>query len=684
MNCVGKTIFSVIAACLMLMATTPQSASAGTLSEGRYEGFLKLPSLGMKIPMTLDLAKSTSSDGSGTQFDVWTKLSFGGFRSHEYMTHHYVVKSQDTANGQLDLSVHNGVRDIQWNLRASDDVEVITGGFASNRENVRDGLVELHLRCAGDATKECLPSKSATIFPETPIYPMLTGTYSCPKCSMFTGIQLEISRSEKNLEPYTWPVEGGEVIFNINYEVRGRLFGPLLEGIDEILESDMPTDGVKASITSNTSLEYSVFSGQLHFPRTYMKTCSIKPNGLNCTTGFYPADAGEASFRQKLLHQSIPENHLPIAANKNSEEKNISPSSLSADVNGGTWQGMIHLETRDVTMPLTIEVVLDNQSTQKTLAIGNQPIAFIPKLHYVTVDPTKPLPHFFQFNLLPIQLPEQGSVFASGQRGEAIKLVTWTKESMSGILFGADQGRIGTFELKRAHPGDKPVAYKSEAPLTYLSEAERDPKDPSRFYQTTLELDWSNGWSGQVPMPMLFGRLVTHFERIMTSIPTNVLQDAFLRSMRFDPFTGVFGTDVGSDSTDDSSILGLLDQDQVVIARSSNVFGINPQSRAHKMTVLKPGRPYVQPQLPNFNELPRHCIHIFMPHNAILYVNGQRMGDNRLVHRRFAWPKAWKGEALTYKLKAEFLNGKSYETSVTVTRDLVNQRPVVINFYSNQ
>jgi hypothetical protein len=242
---------------------------------------------------------------------------------------------------------------------------------------------------------------------------------------------------------------------------------------------------------------------------------------------------------------------------------------------------------------------------------------------------------------------------------------------------------VGTFELHRQRSEEDRIEFTSIAPRHYLSVPEYDASDRSRFLQLSFELDWTNGWAGKTPIPMLFGRMIFMYEGLPSGIPTNVLEESIMRTVRYDPFTGVFAADIG-DTGRELVLMGVFENNIISMTRSANLWGVSPEDRSHHLITMTSGAPYTQPKLPDFATLPRDRVHIFMPHHAILKINGKRLADNRLVHRQFAWPKAWKGEPLTYTFEAIFRNGKTYSQKITLTRQDANSQPVIVNFYAMQ
>lgn len=663
-----------------LLVWGAEAYAGDLLKAGRYAGFLKLPDAGMKIPAVLDTVYLPGLHGQKPKLAAYLKLSFGGFRSHEYLTHFYLVPDYDWAANEmiLDAVATGFAKDLTVNARIEENGNLLVGKLRTARGVVRNGEIEMlylspsHLAWE-EQTQTFQNPKVYEIFKDVPIMPLLTGSYQSKHPTLHT-LQLEMTR-QSGVISFGWlPMDG--------YVIRGRILG------QSEIEPKI-TDAVLHSLNKFEDVEYNPFRAQVNFPQVGVQLglgmCKRTVEGFTCGACQFKAIPEEKDFLGGILSNHCGFKIHPFPSEV-SQGITITPSLPSAVLIESDYRGEIHLEERDVRRPFSIGINVTGPPVPNDPTIGKRDITFLPAIHLQPMEAGAQSVRTLPINLSLFQLEDKSaSRVIIGPTGDALEIIQWTEKSIFGIFYAAGYGRVGTFRVYNEGfevPSEK---MSFAVPGTYLSKAESLPNGSDvKWMQTKLDLEWVTSASPLSPTPYNVGGVITQLWDVRSAWDgrNNFAMDQ-LGNLRFDAYTGIAGADfISGQST--VSLFMKIDQDEVGLVMSSDGFLNQPKTPYHQLQRLRRDEKYATPSLPEKKSLQKGMLHVFIPFDAVLYINDQRMTSNEnIVHRVFALPKSIAREG-NYRLRAQLKTGRSLTQKVKLAPGTLETEVFVTDFFALQ
>lgn len=671
---------------LSWLGEVSQAAAHPGPRRGRYAGYTYFKNTGFKIPTTLDTVHIPAAHGQKAKMAAYLKMSFGGFRSHEYITHYYMIPDYDwNANVMiLDAVATSLARDITVNTVIDEDGEHIKGVASSQRGGVDDGEIELYYLSptyiAGDSGPRAYKNdKVYGIFPDVPVYPLLTGSYSGEQ-SRFRTLQFEMTREAPLTGLSLLPLEG--------YIIRGRVLGEVSD-----LAQSLKGDAVIYPITSWEDIQYNPFRAQINFPRIpLLGLCRRVPEGIKCESALFKTVAEDKSFTDMLANNDCSFEMVPFPPSAE-DGIAVSTDTLTKDLSGSEYRGYIHMEDRSVRRPFSINVNVTGAPVPDDLTIAHRDITFRPRTHVQSADPNLQWSRFYPIDVAPIRLTGTADpIVMNGPTGDTLKIVRWTNNSLLGIYYSAQFARVGTFRVYRNELDAIPIDIQYAVPGSFLSPAKfftkasdlwKPGKPRLGWSQWQVDLEWITNANPFAPTPHTVGGMISvHWDEVPGG--RNELERGPIRSSRFDPFVGILGGDTVSERNLRFSYFMKLEPDEVKFAISRDS-ALLPSKATHEIITLRRDEKYERPNFPAPSELPKGGVYFFMPYDALLIINGQRMHRTEILnHRGFKIPAQLPAGGAEYVFEAQFMTGRKIAKRIRITPEMRNGPAVIVDFYKLQ
>lgn len=491
------------------------SVSLAGPRSGYYLGFVKIEGRTDKLGISIEFERRLAKDGT-TQLLAFLKLKLGGFYTHEYVSHFYVVNDYrwEAADFVLDGESSGGGTDLTfWQGLILDNGERITGRIRSSHGGIVRGTAELVW--IPDPTQF---SKLDKIFPELPMVKPITGEY-VGQCGPAASLQLEAMKMTDSRNDTLNTLAG--------FKISGRVGGT-------------PGDPGRMNLTNIQDVTYNIYSGLLNLPYRGLK-CKIRGSEITCNDGCQFTRRQEA---EQPLDSLLVDYKCRKTKRQHHYEEIAAAPKLKApyqrELIEGEYYGLLHLEERDVYKGVSFEV-----------ALGGPPTAFQPGSWQAEVSSVLRI-FTTQANGLNLEtdnymsVPFQPSIFPDGEfktlfldsRSDLIlKITHWSEKGIIADLFSKSYGHAGTLELIR---GRVPPEFEGTN-LPCASPLEGDffgrlpmPKYPHAEMSFSLALSPIN--SMLTPSPSYFPfRFAGRVEIYLSARPVYGL----VASGVFDIFTGV-------------------------------------------------------------------------------------------------------------------------------------------------
>lgn len=681
----GRLIFQISAFFFSFFMTSPLCAAERLLKEGRYSGFIYLKEAGFKLPTELDTIYIPAKDEDGVRLAAFVKVSFGGFRSHEYLTHFYLVDDYDWSADEMILdAVATGYsRDITVNAKVEDNGKRLKGIVTSRRGGTKSGEIELLYvspvaveKSHADGTT--FENKEVNeLYKDVPIYPLLTGAYEsdCPDTKV---LQFEVTKGGALSRSNVLPMEG--------YVVRGRIYG--LGGVSENLE-------LLHRLNTFEEFQYNFYRGHLYFPGLGLGLCKRGIDTIDCEFCKFKLVEQEKEFL-KLITLSDHSCHIIPYPPELKNEEPISATTLTKDITGAQYSGYVHLEGRGTKRPFTVDVNVTGPPIPGDPTIARRLLTFTPKVHLQDPEDPAAWQRSLPIDISETSIGNPGDPFILiGEGGSILQIAQWTKNYMYGVWYSSSFGRVGTFWVARGDVKIPKIEINYPVPGTFLSKPHLDPKNRTNWLQEEVELDWHTSFGGERggvshSPHAVGGTYRVHWNRFPPfplEISHNELLSEELNFVRFDPLTGFFGADLTIDrnSRNYLSLFGRMADDEIWVAKGSGVYFIEAGKFHHEFTKLSRNEPYAQVNFPWENNLEPNYLYVFLPRNSKLFINEKLMTRSQKANlRAFNIPELKPGIEVTYKLRALFKTGRTITHSVSFTPEQAKQKAIFIDFYKLQ
>ncbi len=633
------------------------------LKPGRYAGFVKLPDTGLKIATVLDTVYVPAAHGQKPRLAAYLKLSFGGFRSHEYLTHFYLVPDYDWSADEmiLDAVATGYAKDLTLNTHIEDEGNRIRGKMKTVRGVVKNGEIELHYLSPSHLSdlrevEKFENPKIYDIYKDVPIMPLLTGSYRSEH-PMFHTLQLEATK-QSGLLSFGWlPMEG--------YVIRGRILG------QSEIDPDVK-DAVIRSLNKFEDIEINPYRGQVNFPNVgpqmSLGMCKRTKDGFSCGACTFKAIPEEKAFLDSILGSEcgFKMHPFPLEVNEGIKISSSFPSNALTD---SEYRGEIHFENRDMLRPFSIAVNVTGAPIKGDPTIAKRTLTFLPSVLLQPSDSDKQSVRSLPIQISPFQIDDKyRPMVLMGPTGDSIEIIQWTETSIFGIFYSASFGRVGTFRVYKNGAGDPPVRMEFAVPGTYLSPIEFEKDSPSfNWIQSKVDLEWVTSANPLSPTPYNVGGLLTHtWDSLSHLNGRNDFSMYEMQYLRFDAFTGIVGADISTGQAV-ISLFMKIEPHEVGLVMASDAFLVAPRTPYHRRILLRKDTAYGIPKLPDKKTLRKGALHVFIPFDAVLYINDVRMkGNENTIHRTFAIPDTLAHER-TYTLRAELKTGRALTQKVTLT-----------------
>lgn len=660
---------------LILCFSLPVQSTEFVLKPGRYAGFVYLKHTGFKIPATLDTLFIPRGNDQAPKLAAFLKLSFGGFRSHEYLTHTFFIKDYDWSSHEMVLdAVATGLtHDITLDAEINTNGTEIHGLLTSIRGDVRDAEARLLYLSPGnlnEGPKEGTQFENeevAKLYPNIPIYPALTGSYENNTCGSTHRIQMELTKGSG--------ISARSPISFDGYTLSGRVIGG-------IPGSEFKND-ILTTLSSPNKVQYDFYNARIAFSSADLGACVRTANSIDC---------GQCSFT--ALPEKIPGSKnatdcgtsiLPLPKPQEaSKTGQTQPDTLSSKLKGKRYTGSIHFEERNTQHPFTIDINVAGKPQAGDLTVGARTIVLTPKIYIeLSSDPSKS-ERFIPINLDPVDL-NHGTypLVATSSVGDMLQITQWTENEVLGVFYSGVFGRVGTFRVFR--DGLVPLDLNLELPVsgTYLGKPESLVKND--WGQSQINFRWMVAPPGS-GLPYFLGGSYTLLWNVPLALDfKNVLSGAEIESSRFDPFTGFFGAEFG-EPDHQQNLFGKIEKGKFYLSTQSNVGLTTTKRRAHEFEIYSREEKYRQPDLPRLAELRPGVLHIYLPFDSALRVNGidAKQGAGRL-HRVFQFPKNIpQDKVISYDFAVTLPTGRVLSKRVSLKLKDVLGKPYLLNFYELQ
>ena len=630
----------------------------------------------MKVPTVLDTVYLPPTNTENPALAAYLKLSFGGFRSHEYVTHVYHIHNYDWDASEiiLDAEATGYAKDITVNATIESEGHQILGTVKSKRGGISDAKIELLYM-----SPDCLTSGESTkfqnlrvhdLFKGTPIYPILTGTYTNPNAHLKT-IEFELTKHGGMSSSSLVPMDG--------YVVRGRVFANFSVG-------GKPTIQVLHALNTYEDFLYNFYRGELAFPHIpEMSECKRTPTGLDCDTGEYTLVKEDMPFINSVVQSSSAFTITPFPQVYDSHDP-VTSDTLTADITGTEYKGYLHFEERDVVRPFGVAVNVTGPPVKGDKTIGQRIITVSPRLYDQDINITGTWQRFVPFDVDPIQITsaKKQTHYLQGPHGTVFQIMHWTKETIHGVFYSGTFGRVGTFAaFINADPSHfKKITF--PVPGTFLSPPKKNASGDYGWTQFQLNLEWVTN-PGGVPAPHNIGGNLLGFWNRVDLVQRNILANVKLMDVRYDPFTGVMGADLHDMGNRSSLFAKLKDEEVVMSVRDDGLLSAQIDS-FHRLITLSKNQRYGEITPLDERQFGGGKIVAYLPVDAILYVDGKRVNyPDAVIRRELHFPAgAAPDREISYKIAAKFKTGRVVETTVRFKPQDWVDKPLVVNFYKLQ
>ncbi len=422
---------------LILILTTRLFAAGPKI--GTYIGFVTFEGRTEKVGLCIEFERRDTVDGK-SQLIAFLKLKLGGFTTHEYVSHYYVVEDYlwDSSEIVLDGMLSGFGTDLTfWQGMVLDDGNKITGKIRSTRGGVIRGHAELVYTPTPDDFE-----KVNAIFPNIPMVKSLTGEYKGRCEGKDITLQLEASKLEDSSRDKINTLQG--------VQIRARTLG----------YSRFSTLAGNSTIFGTwLGASYNPYSAVLLLPAAE-ESCHVKGDSIKCGNrceftrlASAPDSLDEYMVKYKCSKKSR-EHHL-----KGIEqiENHIFPTKDRSNIEG-EYYGVLHLEERNIYKIMSLEIALsgapvensDHRSWQKMVSMVGR--IFPSTDHGTDTDTDSSISIAFVPTQLALGKFKELLLDSTGD--QILKITEWGEQGLKGILYSKSYGKVGTVEFVKGENPD--------------------------------------------------------------------------------------------------------------------------------------------------------------------------------------------------------------------------------------
>lgn len=408
------------------------------LKEGTYIGFIAMNNQESKIPVVLDTILSDKQGGEDDVSIGILRLSFGGFRSHEYIPQKYGIFNHK----EFSLSpsfVHKGEKNGPDTVLSKGEIAEDGSFIRGEIKSVSGGPVQGEAKFHFDDSSPEMQAKVDGLFPSRSIIPEITGEYLGECDGQTRLLQLEAIKSydgfEKILKDNS-PFSGYKIYGRFGRRSNPKLAGYLMED-NVAFVVDIAFDDAS----------YNFYDQQVKIP-AIGKRCLLKEETMVCSSA---CTLRRFKSKKHIASYLVSKQSTRSQFKSPLREFNEPRLSFPYDRNeiDGDYYGYVHLSDID-----TYQRIYLNVDSGKVLEGNNEGQAYVTVLGSVAVEPgpfeeSAKVSFDYQPAFLPNRPMERFLIM--GDRDPFLRIQHWSPNEIRGDWFSRSFGRVGQFHVQKSH-----------------------------------------------------------------------------------------------------------------------------------------------------------------------------------------------------------------------------------------